>query len=81
MNYMHEELVSSTLKVLSARRAEIDYAVLAIKADPTSAPLTGVNRSKHLDDQIRSALQYLHESIELVDAAIAQLTRLAAIRQ
>lgn len=81
MNSMHEELVSSTLKVLSARRAEIDYTVLAIKTDPASAPLTAVNRSKHLDDQIRSALQYLHESIELVDAAIAQLTRLAAIRQ
>jgi hypothetical protein len=81
MNAIHEELLSITVKILSARRAEIDSTVRAIEADPRSTPAAAVSRNKYLDDQIRTALQHLYDVIELVDAAIAHLTRLAAIRQ
>jgi hypothetical protein len=80
MNALHEQLVSTTVKVLSARRAEIDSTVKAIETNPHSTPVIAASRSKYLDDQISAALQHLYDVIELVDAAIAHLTRLAEIR-
>ena len=80
MNAIHEQVVSSTLKVLSARKAEIDSTVRAIETNPRSAP-AAASPGKHVYEQIRATLQHLYESKDLVDAAIAHLERLAEIRQ
>jgi hypothetical protein len=79
MHQVYGEVLNGALKALCARRAEIDWTVKTIEANPASIP-TPARWTAALDGEIQSAIERLYEIRSLVEETIIHLSRLARIR-
>lgn len=79
MDRVYGGVLDGALKALCARRAEIDWTMKTIEADPASMS-TRFRSTATLDGEIQNAIERLSELKSLVDDTILHLTRLARMR-